>query len=104
MKKSTVILFSGIFLVCIQARAQETRPSGLILPSKAELAAFEEKYAIPVASLGAPIPSRVVNSTYLPPVANGSQGQGPEGQIVQRRFGHWVWLLSGVTIERHGPL
>ena len=77
MKKSSIIFLSALIQLFAQSpiRAQETRPTGLILPSKAELAAFEEKYAMPVASLGAPLPSRVVNSTYLPPVANGSQGQ-----------------------------
>ena len=75
MKKSTFIFVAGLSLLCAQTRAKDALETGLILPSEAEFAAFEEKHPMPAAPLGVSLPSRVVNSAYLPPVANGSQGQ-----------------------------
>ena len=75
MKKSTFIFVAGLSLLCAQTRARDALETGLILPSEAEIAAFEEKHPMPAAPLGVSLPSRVVNSAYLPPVANGSQGQ-----------------------------
>lgn len=75
MRNVRFILLAATLLNAICAQAKDTLKSGLILPSKTEIAAFAEKYAMPTAPQGISLPSRVVNSTYLPPVANGDQGQ-----------------------------
>ncbi|MDD2600393.1 MAG: FG-GAP-like repeat-containing protein [Kiritimatiellae bacterium] len=75
MKKSIVIFLAALLLHPIHAQAAEKFETGLILPSEAEISAFEDKYAMPPMALATPLPARVINSTYLPPVAAGSQGQ-----------------------------
>jgi alpha-tubulin suppressor-like RCC1 family protein len=71
MKNPRGILLAALLLSGSHAHAQDTFKTGLILPSAAEM----EKYAMPPPSLTAALPARVINSTYLPPVANGNQGE-----------------------------
>lgn len=75
MQRNHVVFLLAAVLQGTLAGADHPPETGLIVPSAAELRAFEEKYALPVLPSGAPLPSRVVNSTYLPPVADGNQGQ-----------------------------
>ena len=69
------LLAAIVLLGATVARAEYTRATGLVIPTEAERRAFEKKYGMPAAPKAASLPSRVVNSTYLPPVASGDQGQ-----------------------------
>jgi alpha-tubulin suppressor-like RCC1 family protein len=100
MKNRLGIFLAALLLSGLCAQAQDTFKTGLILPSAAEI----EKYEMPQPSLTASLPSRVVNSTYLPPVANGNQGSvGICGSICVTYFTatHQLAKARGWTAPGH---